>query len=121
MAARLVVPVCAAFPETALRLRHLLARNAKRRPETAPRKGHAIDLGPLLAYLAPILGCPADPADVTLAQFSHGQSNPTFTLRWAAGAAVVRKQPGGDLLKGAHDVRRERVAPRPPSQKEPPP
>ena len=45
-------------------------------------------------------------------QFSWGQSNPTFALRWAHGreGLVVRKQPPGKLLKGAHDVGREYAA-----------
>ena len=53
------------------------------------RESHKFDPKPLLAYLAPVVGCPADPAAVDVGQFTHGQSNPTFTLRWAGGAVVV--------------------------------
>ncbi len=44
---------------------------------------------------------------LTLEKFSGGQSNPTFLLRAASGDYVLRRQPPGVLLKGAHAVDRE--------------
>jgi aminoglycoside phosphotransferase (APT) family kinase protein len=44
----------------------------------------------------------------SLSQFTHGQSNPTFVLNYRGKKTlVVRKQPHGQLLKGAHAVDRE--------------
>lgn len=43
-------------------------------------------------------------------QFSHGQSNPTYVLTFAAGGReplVLRKQPDGPILPSAHAVDRE--------------
>ena len=47
-------------------------------------------------------------------QFKHGQSNPTYLLRFASddnsmetATYVLRKQPPGNLLKGAHQILRE--------------
>ena len=44
---------------------------------------------------------------LTLEKFSGGQSNPTFLLRAASGDHVLRRQPPGVLLKGAHAIDRE--------------
>jgi len=102
-----VASLCHRFPEAALMARRLLDKGGKRAAETKPRKGHEFDPAKLVHYLATTLGAPSDPAKIKLGQFSHGQSNPTFTVRWDNRAVVVRKQPGGKLLKGAHDVGRE--------------
>jgi acyl-CoA dehydrogenase family protein 10 len=47
--------------------------------------------------------------EVDLSQFSHGQSNPTFVLKETKSRRklVLRKQPPGKLLRGAHAVDRE--------------
>jgi aminoglycoside phosphotransferase (APT) family kinase protein len=45
--------------------------------------------------------------DVEMSQFTGGQSNPSYLLRTAAGAYVLRKQPEGELLPKAHAVDRE--------------
>lgn len=42
-----------------------------------------------------------------LSRISGGQSNPTFFLDWGARHMVLRKQPPGEILKGAHAVDRE--------------
>lgn len=45
---------------------------------------------------------------MTVKQFSHGQSNPSFMIADANGKRfTVRKQPAGKLLPGAHAVDRE--------------
>ena len=36
--------------------------------------------------------------DVEVSEFTGGQSNPSFLMRTAAGAYVLRKQPEGELL-----------------------
>jgi len=43
----------------------------------------------------------------TALKFSDGQSNPTYRLRAESGDYVLRRKPGGDLLKSAHAVDRE--------------
>jgi aminoglycoside phosphotransferase (APT) family kinase protein len=45
--------------------------------------------------------------DVNITQFTGGQSNPSYLIRTAAGAYVLRKQPAGELLPKAHAVDRE--------------
>ena len=40
-------------------------------------------------------------------KFAGGQSNPTFHLKARSGDYVLRRQPLGTLLKGAHAVDRE--------------
>jgi len=50
----------------------------------------------------------ADFSELKVEQFAHGQSNPTFVLTPKKGKRLVlRKQPPGKLLRGAHDVLRE--------------
>jgi len=43
----------------------------------------------------------------TIEDVAGGQSNPTFFLRAGGKAYVLRKKPGGHILKGAHAVDRE--------------
>lgn len=59
-------------------------------------------LGPVLtAALGP------DEGVFRLARIAGGQSNPTFCLDHGARRLVLRKQPNGPILKGAHAVDRE--------------
>ncbi|MFI4941137.1 MAG: phosphotransferase [Burkholderiales bacterium] len=44
---------------------------------------------------------------LTAEKFAGGQSNPTFLLKAQSGNYVLRRQPPGALLKGAHAVDRE--------------
>ena len=45
---------------------------------------------------------------ISVKEFSHGQSNPTYVITSADSVRyVLRKQPPGKLLKGAHAVDRE--------------
>lgn len=44
---------------------------------------------------------------LTAEKFAGGQSNPTFLLKARSGDYVLRRQPPGALLKGAHAVDRE--------------
>lgn len=44
---------------------------------------------------------------LTVDQFSGGQSNPTYRLTSPSGSYVLRRQPFGELLPGAHRIDRE--------------
>ena len=59
--------------------------------------------------LAPLLTSMFGHHDGTFAieRISGGQSNPTYYLDWGEGRLVLRKQPNGPILKGAHAVDRE--------------
>jgi aminoglycoside phosphotransferase (APT) family kinase protein len=73
----------------------------------AVRKAHEIDLQRLLPFLQKSL-VGHDWSTCVLQQFLHGQSNPTFHVTSACGHKfVLRKQPPGVLLRGAHAVDRE--------------
>ena len=51
-----------------------------------------------------------DSGSLTIKQFSHGQSNPTYVISHGSNPSeklVLRKQPPGKLLRGAHAVDRE--------------
>ncbi|KAM4810261.1 acyl-CoA dehydrogenase family member 10 [Rhinophrynus dorsalis] len=45
--------------------------------------------------------------DLLVRQFSHGQSNPTYYVKFNGKQLVVRKKPPGKLLPAAHAVERE--------------
>jgi aminoglycoside phosphotransferase (APT) family kinase protein len=66
---------------------------------------HRFDAAALIRYLAPRL--PGFDADVTIAQFQGGQSNPTFAITAGDHRYVLRKKPPGKLLPSAHAVERE--------------
>jgi len=77
------------------------------------RKGHEFDVQVLKTYLdeklADYLGTSNNVADepITVKQFVHGQSNPTYSVEYRGKKLVLRKKPPGKLLKGAHMVGRE--------------
>ncbi|WP_425093693.1 phosphotransferase family protein [Tropicimonas sp. S265A] len=50
---------------------------------------------------------PGEAGPLTLARISGGQSNPTFYCDWGSRRMVLRKQPPGELLRGAHAIDRE--------------
>ncbi|KAJ3611587.1 hypothetical protein NHX12_021602 [Muraenolepis orangiensis] len=73
---------------------------------TPVREEHKFDVSRLQKYLLGkirILGND----QLTVRQYSSGQSNPTFLLRGLAGSFVLRKRPQGPLLPAAHRVDRE--------------
>ena len=73
------------------------------------RRGHEIDVGriaPLLLNNGTLSAAEAAAAP-EVRQFSHGQSNPTYLVSFGGRQLVVRKQPPGKLLRGAHAVDRE--------------
>lgn len=76
---------------------------------TEVRSAHALDASALCSYLATSLPqFEWSESALHLRQFSHGQSNPTYTLNTASGETLVlRKQPPGKILRGAHAVDRE--------------
>ena len=63
------------------------------------------DPGPLAAFLDERIG-PADGV-YRLERISGGQSNPSYFLDWGARRLVLRKQPVGPVLRGAHAIDRE--------------
>ncbi|XP_047335049.1 probable acyl-CoA dehydrogenase IBR3 [Impatiens glandulifera] len=70
------------------------------------------DIDSLLLYCSTaVSGFPISASQVTVSQFGHGQSNPTFLLEVNSGASVsryvIRKKPQGKLLDSAHAVERE--------------
>lgn len=69
------------------------------------RPNHRFDRAPLDEYLQRNL--PEYEPKSTLQQFRGGQSNPTFLLRHADQAWVLRKKPPGKLLPSAHQIERE--------------
>jgi aminoglycoside phosphotransferase (APT) family kinase protein len=64
-----------------------------------------LDTDRLTAYLESAM--PGFKGPISAEKFSNGQSNPTFHIRAASGAYVLRRQPPGQLLKSAHAVDRE--------------
>ena len=72
---------------------------------TAIRPGYELDLIALEAWLRDHVSGYAGP--LTVEQFRGGQSNPTYKLVTPGKCYVLRKQPPGQLLKGAHALDRE--------------
>ncbi|XP_034284743.1 acyl-CoA dehydrogenase family member 10 [Pantherophis guttatus] len=70
------------------------------------RPAMEIPTAPLQKYLENILGAQAK-GSLELHQFSHGQSNPTYYIRFGDHQLVLRKKPPGKLLPSAHAVERE--------------
>ncbi|KXU32840.1 aminoglycoside phosphotransferase [Sphingobium sp. 22B] len=71
----------------------------------AVRPGYEMDLGALDAWMRAHVADYAGPLRVE--QFKGGQSNPTYKLITPGKSYVLRKQPPGPLLKGAHALDRE--------------
>ena len=61
------------------------------------------------AALAPLLRAHLGQADATyrITRIGGGQSNPSYFLDWGAHRLVLRKQPAGPILRGAHAIDRE--------------
>jgi aminoglycoside phosphotransferase (APT) family kinase protein len=72
---------------------------------TAVREGYALDVAALDAWMRAHVAGYGGP--LTIEQFRGGQSNPTYKLVTPGKSYVLRKQPPGDLLRGAHAVDRE--------------
>lgn len=77
-------------------------------PVCAVRENHRLDVSALHAHLVSTGVLAQEEAQhASLEQFSHGQSNPTYLLHTPLQRLVLRKQPPGALLRGAHAVDRE--------------
>ena len=63
------------------------------------------DAGALGAFLTQRLG--PDAGTFAISRIGGGQSNPTYFLDWDDRGLVLRKQPRGPILKGAHAIDRE--------------
>ena len=95
-----VASLCHRFPEAALVARRFLDKSSKRAAETKPRKqGHAFDPAKLVHYLHETNRRAARRSEIKGGQFSHGQSNPTFTVRWATGPLSCGSSRGGKLSR----------------------
>jgi aminoglycoside phosphotransferase (APT) family kinase protein len=70
--------------------------------------GPDFDAASLRAHLAARL--PELAGEMRLERIGGGQSNPTYFLTFDNRRLVLRKQPNGELLPGAHDVAREHKA-----------
>ncbi|XP_018118918.1 acyl-CoA dehydrogenase family member 10 isoform X1 [Xenopus laevis] len=70
------------------------------------RPAMEIPRDPLKKYLENILGERIS-GQLTLRQFSHGQSNPTYYVVFNGKEYVLRKKPPGKLLPAAHAIERE--------------
>ena len=69
------------------------------------RPGYELDLEVLDDWMRVNVAGYAGPLEIE--QFKGGQSNPTYKLRTPGKTYVLRKQPPGPLLKGAHALDRE--------------
>jgi aminoglycoside phosphotransferase (APT) family kinase protein len=79
---------------------------AEVKADTTPvREGYAFDEARLSAWMTDNVAGFRGPLSV--AQFSGGQSNPTYKLTTPGKSYVLRRKPPGQLLKGAHAVERE--------------
>ena len=83
-------------------------------PDTVPvDAAHALPLDRLIPYLSTHLPNfatlhAANPQQLSITQFTHGQSNPTYLVTVDSRTQyVLRKQPKGSLLPSAHQVGRE--------------
>lgn len=79
----------------------------------SPRPSMVLDEASLQAYLSKQLsgifgagGQGTTPA-LSVKQFSHGQSNPTYLVASGSKQYVLRKKPPGKILASAHAVERE--------------
>ena len=72
---------------------------------TPIRDGMDLNREKLKAFLQSEYGLVGD--EVELRQFDHGQSNPTYYVRFGGEQLVLRKKPPGKLLRGAHMIERE--------------
>ncbi len=71
----------------------------------AIRAGLAFDEATLASWMKDNVASFSGP--LTVEQFKGGQSNPTYRLTTPNARYVLRRQPLGELLKGAHDMVRE--------------
>ncbi|MFT4014315.1 MAG: phosphotransferase family protein [Paracoccus sp. (in: a-proteobacteria)] len=61
------------------------------------------DIARLEGFLADSFGA----GRLGLSRISGGQSNPTYVIEWGGRRMVLRKQPNGEILRGAHAIDRE--------------
>ncbi len=69
------------------------------------RPGYELPIGPLTTWFEH--HAPDFQGPIVVRQFNGGQSNPTYRIDTADRSYVLRRKPGGVLLKGAHAIERE--------------
>jgi len=72
---------------------------------TPVRKGFELDEARLFGWLREHVEGFKGPASIQ--QFKGGQSNPTFKIVTPSRSYVLRRKPGGPIIKGAHAIERE--------------
>jgi len=72
---------------------------------TPVREGYGFDIVSLDRWMHENIPDYAGP--IAVEQFRGGQSNPTYKLTTPGGNYVLRRKPGGPILKGAHAIERE--------------
>ncbi len=72
---------------------------------TLVRDGYEVDIHKLSEWMRENISDFKGPVNIT--QFKGGQSNPTYRLNTPSKSYILRKQPPGDIVKGAHAVDRE--------------
>lgn len=104
---------------SSLRVRGTAARAVSRRafsaraslaPPTTNVRGDGIEITKVLPLLHKAGAISSADAACDVSQFAHGQSNPTYLLTLGEQRLVLRKQPPGKLLRGAHAIDREYAA-----------
>ncbi|XP_065062063.1 acyl-CoA dehydrogenase family member 10-like isoform X2 [Rhopilema esculentum] len=73
----------------------------------AVRAPHQLNEVALKKYLREKLKLKSDGHPMTIRKFKHGQSNPTYYLKFGGKELVLRKKPPGKLLPSAHAIDRE--------------
>ncbi|ETW04548.1 hypothetical protein, variant 2 [Aphanomyces invadans] len=66
-----------------------------------------LDLDRLRVYLEGHFSLEGKNVPLSVNQFKHGQSNPTYLVEFGAKRLVLRKKPAGNILPSAHAVDRE--------------
>ncbi len=82
-----------------------MSMNTTNSETTEIRKEHMFEISSLEKYMHDYIE--GFSGNLTVRQFTHGQSNPTFILNDAKQKYILRKKPPGKLLPSAHAVDRE--------------
>ncbi|CEF69895.1 Aminoglycoside phosphotransferase domain and Acyl-CoA oxidase/dehydrogenase, central domain and HAD hydrolase, subfamily IA and Acyl-CoA dehydrogenase/oxidase C-terminal domain and Acyl-CoA dehydrogenase/oxidase, N-terminal and middle domain and Protein kinase-like domain and Predicted HAD-superfamily phosphatase, subfamily IA/Epoxide hydrolase, N-terminal domain and Acyl-CoA dehydrogenase/oxidase, N-terminal domain and HAD-like domain-containing protein [Strongyloides ratti] len=98
---------CEDIDKTILKMEEILKMNLRNYTPGVVNidKNNMLDTNILLPYLQNLFKINTNNLDIL--KFSHGQSNPTYYLRFGEKELVLRKKPSGKLLPKAHMIERE--------------